>query len=61
MKNNRTAEIFAHENLHSFDGDNAHGFITATEPLTNGAWKPFKGGELIVVKNGKILADLQLA
>lgn len=35
------------------------GYIVATEPLIAGDWQPFTGGQLIVFKDGEIVANIQ--
>lgn len=35
------------------------GYVVATEPLISGDWQPFVGGQLMVFKNGEMVANLQ--
>lgn len=44
--------------LNLMKNDSEVGHIVSTEPLTDESWKSFDHGQLIVFKNGEIVADL---
>lgn len=53
----RDSEIEIDLNL--IKNEDAYGYIVASDHLTDEAWTSFSPGQLIVFKNGKIVADLK--
>jgi len=47
------------QNLSMENGCRNYGYVVATEPLDDEGWHSFTGGNLMVFKDGKIVANLQ--
>jgi predicted glutamine amidotransferase len=58
ISKNGTSKNSATQFSHIENPDNSKGFIVATEPLDNGCWKSFSAGNMIVFKDGEIVANL---
>lgn len=55
---NETSNFSENTNSYMENLQNIRGVIVATQPLNDGEWQSFSGGQLMVIRNGEVVADI---
>ena len=53
-----TVKNFTAQNSHMEISQTAKGYLIATEPINDGEWQSFTGGQLIVFRDGEIIVNI---